>query len=147
MKTSQKPQSSKSSLSIWSPIIIAKLLTAILRLLIPTGCGTLDPSGVYKGDAVLYRSELGINTSYELIHTFVEWELDNRAALARWPEIRKAADDMRKNTPRWKATADAMHDAYAAYPSDTNREALTKALNILKTAMTEATKYMAKPLD
>ncbi len=120
------------------------LLVALLLSL--QGCGTLDPAGVYKGDAVLYHSELGITTSYELIHTFVEWEMDNRTILSKWPEIKKAADDMRKNAPRWKATADAMHDAYEAYPSDTNKQALEKALAILKTAMTEATKYMAKPL-
>lgn len=123
---------------------ILSILLILSALFVFPGCGTLDKTGVYAGDQVLYQSELSITTSYDVIHTFVTWEKENRAALAKWPEIKTAADSMRAHAKQWKATADALHDAYAAAPTDANRQNLEAALRILRTALAEAAGYMAK---
>lgn len=109
-----------------------------------TGCGTLEPAGVYQGDKVLYSADLTITTSYDLIHTYVSWEKENRAALQTWPQIRQSADVMRAKAPQWFSTAHALRAAYASSPTPENRDALQTALNVLHTALSEATKYMAQ---
>ena len=124
--------------------ILSIFLSAIFLSAAFSGCGTLDPKGVYAGDKVLYDAELAINTSYDLIHTFVTWEKDNRAALAKWPEIKSAANQMRAHAKEWFSTAHALHDAYAANPTETNRESFLAAVAILRTALNEAAGYMAR---
>lgn len=109
-----------------------------------SGCGSLDPSGTYKGDKLLYTADRTIVESYDLFHTFVLWEYDYRAELSRWPEIKQSADHVRANAQDWIRTATALRDAYAAAPSGANGKALTAALSTLKTAMAEATKYLAR---
>lgn len=51
------------------------------------GCGTLNPDGPYQGDKTLYDADVAIATSYDLIHTFVTWEHQNRDTLKAKPEI------------------------------------------------------------
>jgi hypothetical protein len=109
------------------------------------GCvGKLDPAGVYKGDQVLHKSELATTTAYSVIHTYVSWEKDNRAALAPWPEIKQSADKMRADSKQWFSTAYALHDAYEVDPTPESAAALNKALNVLRAALNEAAKYMAQ---
>jgi hypothetical protein len=93
---------------------------------------------------VLYSAELTITTSYDLIHTFVTWEKDNRAALAKWPEIKQAANLMRANAPQWFKTAHALHDAYKLDPNQDNADALAAILRLLRTSLNEAAGYMAR---
>jgi len=128
-----------------------RALRAILFILLPSafilggvGCAPLDPAGVYRGDQLLHKSELVTTTSYEVIHTYVTWEKDNRPALAAYPEIKQSADVMRANARQWFATANALHDAYAANPTSDNGAALTTALAVLQTALNEAVKYMSQ---
>lgn len=109
-----------------------------------TGCRHLDANGVYKGDTALYQSELATTTSYDLLDAFVKWEAANRAALAKWPEIKKSADTIRADAKQWFSTANALHDAYAANPTDENRAALQKAINVIRAALVEANGYMLK---
>ena len=118
------------------------MLAGWLALL--TGCGTLDKTGPYGGDTVLYGADLSITTSEQVIHGFVLWEFQNRAALAKWPEITKAADVMRQKAPQWDKTARALRSAYKANPSDANKAALQLVLAEMQTAMTEASGYMVK---
>lgn len=117
------------------------MLVAMLGLL--TGCGTLNPAGVYNDDKVLYNADMTIATSYEGIHAFVLWEYNNRAALAAKPEIKAAADKMRIGAPLWFASAFALRDAYAATPNTGTQAALGTALSVLRAALTEATRYLA----
>jgi hypothetical protein len=123
-----------------------KFLSAILAslLLLPfiNGCGTLDSSGVYSGDKTLYAADLTITTSYDLLHTFVSWEYQNRAALASNPEIKKAADAVRANSEKWFSDVEKVRDAYAALPSPENKTALTTALSVLQTASSVAVQFM-----
>lgn len=109
-----------------------------------SGCRTLAPGGVYQGDKYLEESELAITTSYDLLHTYVTWEYQNRAALSKWPEIKKSADNIRANSKQWFASAHNLHDAYAANKSEANRTALNTVIGVLRSALTEASKYMAQ---
>jgi len=124
-------------------------LRALLFILLPSafilgGCAALDPAGVYHGDQILHKSELVTTTSYEVIHTYVSWEKENRVALAKYPEIKQSADVMRRNARQWFTTANALHDAYAANPTPENGAALNTALAVLQTALNEAVKYMTQ---
>lgn len=106
------------------------------------GCGTLDKSGAYQGDRVLYDADFAIASSYDLLHTFVKWEYENRGALAGKPEIRQAADRVRIEAPRWISSAIALRDAYKSSPTSANRDAIQKALDVLRAAIREATQYL-----
>lgn len=115
----------------------------LLSALALTGCRTIDPAGPYKGNSALYTQDVGIRAAYDTIHAFVLWEYQNRSALATKPEIRKAADQLRTDTPRWITTAIALRDAYAAVPSNDNLMKLQQALAVIKTGMVQATSYMS----
>lgn len=118
----------------WALVAVSAMLMA--------GCGTLDPTGPYHGDKVLYDADVMIATSYETIHTFVTWEYVNRQSLASKPAIKVAADKMRTDAPRWFATALALRDSYQDNPNDGTRDALQRAVDVLRTAMIESTKYL-----
>lgn len=107
-----------------------------------TGCGTLDPGGSYKGDEILYRADVAITTSYNVLHTFVQFEYENRALLASQPEVKKAADNVRLHAKEWITSAIALREAYAANPTPENRKSLETAISVLRTALNEATKYL-----
>lgn len=117
------------------------LLALLGAALLLPACGTLDPAGPYKGDQVTYRADLAITTSYDLLHTFVKWEYDNRAALKQWPEVRKSADFVRANAKRWISSAVAAREAYSRAPAEDTRAALERALAVLRTATAEALAY------
>lgn len=124
-----------------SALAVAGLAAALLFA--GTACAPLAPGGVYQGDQVLHKAELITTTSYDVIHTYVTWEQENRAALARFPEIKQSADVMRRNAKQWFSTANALHDAYVANPTPENRDALNTALAVLQSALSEAVKYMS----
>lgn len=126
-----------------TPPPVVLLLAAVLALGAVTGCRSLAPEGVYKGDTVLYHADLAIVTSYDVIHAYVTWEYENRSALAVWPEVKASADAMRKGAPNWFRTAKALRAAYAEDPSPVNNAALQKAIGVLRVALTEASAYMA----
>lgn len=120
-------------------------VTALALLAIPIflmGCGTLDPNGPYKGDRVLYTADKTIVESYDLMHSFVQWEYQNRPALSKWPEIKESANAIRREAKGWIESAEAMRDAYALHPDDQTRNDLLLSLDLLKTALAQAANYM-----
>lgn len=121
-----------------------KTLLSLLLGLILTGCGTLSPQGIYQGDEILYTTELAIPTSYDVCHSFIVWEFNNRKQLSGWPEIKKHADNIRKNYPQWEGTVKALHDAYKSDPSQVNKDKLKVALAVLQAALTQSTTYMVQ---
>jgi len=121
----------------------ALVIAAGLSLAALTGCGTLDPAGVYHGDKPLYTADVALTGAYDALHAFVRWEYENRAALASQPEIRQAADRVRAQAPQWFASAMALRDAYAATPSTANQSALASALAVIQAAVTQAAAWEA----
>ncbi len=113
-----------------------------------SGCATkIDPAGAYHGDTILYNADNVITSAYDVLHTFVKWEADNRTALSELPEVTKAADYVRDHARSWISTAIALREAYAKNPTPENRTSLQSAIVVLQSAMTEATKYLAsKPI-
>lgn len=110
-----------------------------------SGCQTtLDPEGVYGGDYVLYQVDNTLTGAYAVMDTFVKWEYDNRAVYARLPEVKRAADNIRANGQNWIETAFSLRDTYAANPTEENKDKLLKAVALLRAALTESAKYMAK---
>lgn len=120
-----------------------RLLFTVLIALVLSACGTLDKTGAYQGDDILYKADLTITTSYQVLHGFVQWEYQNRGLLTDQPTIKQAADQVRKNAQTWIGSAIALREAYAANPTPETRQSLTSALLILQAAMNEATKYLA----
>jgi hypothetical protein len=121
--------------------LIAPLIAVSILL---TACGTLDPTGPYKGDKVLYDADIVIVTSYDIIHEFVLFEYTNRETLLVInPAIKEAADKVRKDAPQWFGTALALRDAYSVNPSGGSRDALQTSLRVLRVAALESTRYLA----
>lgn len=137
----QKVQTSEATVSGPLPLL---LLGALSLGLMTSGCRSLAPGGAYQGDQVLYQAETTIVTSYEIVDTFLKWERTNQKLLAKWPDIHRAADRLRADYPQWYRTANALRDAYAANPDPATRDKLQTALALLRTALTEATGYMAQ---
>lgn len=106
------------------------------------GCGTLAPEGVYQGDKALYDADLTIATAYDVLHTFVSWEKNNRALLTDFPAVTDYANTVRGGAKRWISSAIAVRDAYAANPTPEGRTALDKALAVLREAVRQASVYM-----
>jgi hypothetical protein len=130
----------RSSLGAW-------LLAAVLFVLVLIfgGCRALDPAGPYNGDSFLYHSDLVYVTSYDVVHTFVAWEHANRDALKGWPRIKQSADNMRLHAKDWFATARAAREAYVVTRSGDARSAYERALEVLRIALAESTRYLNEP--
>jgi hypothetical protein len=116
---------------------------AVGASLMLAGCGTLDPAGVYQGNQALYQTDVALASSYEVLHGFVQWEYDNRAALSSTPEIKAAADRVRTGAPQWFASALALRDAWQTNPSSTNQTSLEQSLAVIQQATAQAISCMA----
>lgn len=122
-----------------------KLLVTImmLPLLLMCGCKALAPDGAYGGDQMLYSADLTISTSYDVVHTFVLWELQNRAALRGTPQVKEAADNMRLNYPTYHRAAMSARNVYANAKTKTNANALAITLDVLREAVRQANQWLA----
>lgn len=124
--------------------MIQKLLIlamACMAMLI-TGCRALAPGGAYNGDQVLYNADLTIATSYDVVHSFVLWEYQNRAALSGAPQIKEYANSLRAQYPTWHKAALAARSAYAISKSSANSTALQQALDVLREAIRQANQWL-----
>lgn len=116
-----------------------RILFCAASALVMSGCTSkLEPGGAYAGDDILYRADLTISTGYDLLHSFVKWEYQNRAAVNP-----KTADRIRTGARGWISSAIALRDAYAANPTTEGRQALQGALAVIQAALREATAHMA----
>lgn len=122
-----------------------KLLVLLLALpmLLVGGCRSLDPAGPYGGDKVLYSADLTISTSYDVIHTMVSWEKQNRAALSAIPQVREFADLMRSNYPTYHRAAMSARMVYANSKTKPNQTALALTLDVLREAVRQANQWLA----
>ena len=134
-------------------------LCSLSVLLCITSCGTLskgtpDNPSPYLGDKglttdptaakLLFEADQSIVTGYDLFKVFLSWERNNRAALAAIPEIRQAADNIRRHAEEWTDAATRLREAYAASPTPDNRTALNDALRVIRQALAEATAHLTK---
>jgi hypothetical protein len=119
-----------------------KTLPLLALLLLMTACAKLDPAGPYQGDRVLYNADNTIVTADSVFKSFMKWEYDNRAALAKYPDIRKAADKIRAGNRLWLATAIQARDNYKLIRNTTSERALTDAVQVLTTQFLDAQKYL-----
>lgn len=126
--------------------LAATLLTlcSVLAILLTPGCAVVSKDGPYQGDSILFNADQTIVQSYDLLHTFVKWEYDHRAALSTVPQIKEAADRVRLQAPAWLQSAMTLRDAYAAAPTRGNKKSLEASLDILRAALTEATRYLTQ---
>lgn len=110
----------------------------------PVGCSrtTLSPDGVYQGDNFLYNTEKTIVTAYKSFDAYLKWEETYRAVLP--VEVSRSADVIRANGKKWIDTAHAFRDVYVQNPTTENRDKLLLTLNLIDTALAEATKYLAQ---
>jgi hypothetical protein len=107
-----------------------------------TGCQSLAPGGAYS-DKYLYTTDVTITSSYQVIDTFLKFELANRQALlVQNPKIKVLADDIRAHYQSWNNTAIALRDAYAGNPSAVNKTNLDTAIAVIQAALTQATLYL-----
>lgn len=111
-----------------------------------TGCSStqLAPGGAYT-DTTLYAVDQTIVTSKAVVDTFLSWEKSNRPALVKYPQITAYANSLRDQYEGWNTSALALRDAYKANPTSDGLSKLNAALAILRSALTEATKYLAQP--
>lgn len=114
-----------------------------------SSCGTLDPSGPYSSNRILYDADVVIDTSYVIIHEFVAWEYANRPYnMATHPKITKVADKIRMEAPKAFATAIAARDAYETIPSEDTKNALKSSVAVLKALAAEARRYLiSQPME
>jgi hypothetical protein len=119
-----------------------KYAFSLIAVLLLVGCGTLNPTGPYKGDRVLYDADQVIVTGYDLLHVYVQWEFSNREALATHPEIKVTADHVRVNAKGWFRTAKNLRAAYAVSATDINKTALQQAISLIRAVVAEATGYL-----
>lgn len=117
------------------------ILLALPLLLL--GCRSLDPAGPYGGDQVLYSADLTISTSYDVVHTFVLWERQNRDALKTAPQIKEFADNMRLNYPTYHRAAMSARMVYANSKTKVNANALSMTLDVLREAVRQANQWLA----
>lgn len=115
---------------------------ASLMALALAGCGTLAADGPYKGDKVLYIADQTDITAYKVIHAFVLFEYENRAALASHPEIKVAADDIRAHAPDLFKKYDQAREAYVIVRSPETLAAFNAAVDELKAVITKATNLL-----
>lgn len=107
-----------------------------------TGCATLAPAGAYNGDKVLYVADQTDVAAYKVLHAFVTFEYENRAALAAHPEIKAAADDIRTHAPDWFARYDRARELYVKARSPETLAAFNAAVAQLKAGVTKATDFL-----
>lgn len=125
-----------ASVAVWA------VLGVTVAMLGGAGCASIE-----KGqDAVVVNAERTTALALEVFDAFLQWEFENRAALAVVPEIRKTADTIRRGGITWLQSARAMTKAYKANRTPENKANLETALEVLRAAVREAQSYLNTPV-
>jgi hypothetical protein len=122
---------------------LTKLL-AVAVVLLAGGCKhTLQEGGAYTSPAV-YDAELTIVTSWEILDTCMSWEEQNRAALAKHPEVYRVLDAIRAKAPAAHLRAIRLVDIYNDSLTDVDKSAAERAVVALRQLATEALSVMTE---
>lgn len=112
------------------------------------GCATtLETGGPYDGDTILFRSEQAIVETKDAMDDFLKWEEQNQVVLARYPEVKKYADEIRRGGRSWITSAQKLRDTYVQNPTETNRTKLQTSLALLRTALAEIAVHLARSTE
>lgn len=123
-------------------VAVSFLVLGLFSLFVTPGCGSLDKTGVYAGDKVLYDADLAIGASYQAIDGFLDWEMRNRGTASCPPAATKAADDIRASAPKAFATAMQARDTYKAAKTAASQSALDAALVVLQNIVSAANNWL-----
>lgn len=132
----------RDRINFFNNLLGASLL--LLGLFSLGGCASrpLEPGGVYNGDQVLYEADNAIVTGHQQCQDFIDWVDRNKAALAAYPQVTQLADRIYNEGPKWFASANALRDAYKSDPTAENKSALNLSIDIIRSVMREASKYL-----
>ena len=108
-------------------VILACSVFALAAFL--PGCGTLDTSGPYAGDATLYKADSTVWTAYQAVDAALKWETANDVTVSA--SVRNAANSLRVNFPKAEASYAALRAAYVANATAGNQASLQAAVNDL----------------
>lgn len=120
-----------------------RLITAVLLLgaLCLSGCSALRPGA----DPVVVRAEQATQAALVTFDTFLKIEHEQRAFYrTTMPEAHEFAEHLRKEGPKWLATARAMTRAYKANRSPDNKAGLATALAFLDAGLRQAQDYLVE---
>ena len=119
-------------------------LLALCGALFLSACSTtLDKTGPYAGDQILYTADQATATAYDVLDTFLLWEQRTDQTVVP-ANVHAAAEKFRREAPAWFQSAIALRTAYVANPTPENRLKLANALGVLQAALAEATHYMVQ---
>jgi hypothetical protein len=119
------------ALALFGPVVLS---------ITTSGCKTAPPtadSGYIAGDPVVVNAEKTIAISFDAIDRFLAWERVNRATAG--PEVKAAADRIRKEAPDAFRTARAVLRAYKENRSPEQGALLNEWLAALSTLAARAT--------
>lgn len=123
---------------------LAVLLSAFTVTFVgPVGCAggaKVSKTSVYAGDNFLFQSEKLSVEMHDLFLTFYRWEKEWRPFLPA--EVSRMADYGRLNEQKWANTVNALHDAYVATPTPTNKDKYQLAINELRAVLNQMAFYM-----
>lgn len=113
--------------------------------LVITGCNrTLAPEGVYAGDKVSYDTDLAVSASKNIIQSFLNFELQNRAFLAQsYPQVTQYADKLRTDGKAALQSAAVASKAYHDNPTAQNKAAFDKAMAAVDALVAGAQQFLA----
>ena len=126
---------------------LVALFSLLAVLAIVPGCGTLDKSGPYAGNKVLYQSDLTLATAYDIIDGFLVWEMNHRGKPECPKAVTDAADQMRVKAPTAFAAALSARDVYARASNSANQDALMTSLAALQGLVAIANQYLIPTLN
>jgi hypothetical protein len=106
------------------------------------GCSIFQGAPVDEGsDAVVVHAERTAGFALDTFDTFLKWEYENRALINN-PDVKSAADNIRKNGKQWINDLRSTTKAYKAVRSKENADKLDVALVIVNNALEIARRYL-----
>jgi len=120
------------------------IYSLLATFLFTSSCRHLDQVGPYQGDQFLYTIDGLIIASHTTVHTFLQWEYNNRDVLFKQnPDINKYADKIRIDYPPLFRILMLARDSYNSNPSINNRDALNRHLSELQQLVLEIIKLQS----
>lgn len=115
-----------------------KTIPSILLVLLLASCASILPGN----DAVLVNAERTTTLAFTSFDSFFALERQQQVYVkAHLPQIHTFANDLRKNAPRYLASARAATETYRLNRDATNKATLQTAIALLQTALSQVQNY------